>query len=98
MKNKISSFFSKRNLMTQVMMVNGVVIATLAIMTFIFANYFIKNYEVMLNSQLATILEISSDSLQTTVDNIEESSMEFMVNDDLQSWLHTLEQGDTYVY
>lgn len=98
MKNRLSSFFSEHSLMTQVMFVNGVVIAVLSVITFIFMFFFVKNYDVMLNSQLSTIIEISSDSVQTTIDDIEESSMEFMIDDDLQHWYKTFTGGDLYSY
>ncbi len=98
MKKKISSFFMEQSLMTQVMFVNGVIIAVLAVMTLIFANYFIKNYDAMLNSQLSTIIEISADSVQNTVDEIESVSMEFMSDDDIQGWIRTFAQGEKYSY
>lgn len=98
MKRKLSSFFSEHNLMTQVMFVNGVVIAVLSVITFIFMFFFARNYDIMLNSQLSTIIEISADSVQTTIKDIEESSMDFIVDDDLQSWVKTFTEGESYSY
>lgn len=98
MRKKISSFFLNHSLSTQIMTVNGVIIAVLAIMTLIFVNYFIKNYNAMLNSQLSTIIEISADSVQMSIDEIENTSMEFMTDDDIQKHIRTFSNGEKYSY
>lgn len=97
-KNKLSKLFSNHSLMTQVMLVSGIVIALLTVMTFIFTRMFIHRYEIMLNSQLSTILEISSDSVQSSVDDMEDASIDFMIDDDFQNWFKSFSHGDAYSY
>lgn len=95
---KISSFISNHSLMTQVMLVSGIVIAVLTIMTFIFTQLFIGRYEFMLNSQLSTILEISSSTVQSSIDSLEDASAEFMIDDDFQEWFGEFSHSDSYSY
>ncbi|MGN0150511.1 MAG: sensor histidine kinase [Clostridia bacterium] len=97
-KNKLLKLFSNYNLMTQVMLVSGIVIVLLTVMTFIFTRMFIHRYEIMLNSQLSTILEISSDSVQSAVDDMENSSIDVMIDDDFQMWFKSFSHGDAYSY
>ena len=98
MKDRISSFFSKHSLMTQVMTLNAIIIAVLTLLALAVANYFIDSYDSMLNSQLSTMLEVSSDSFQSTVDEIENSSMEFMADDNMQQMIKTFTDDDQYSY
>lgn len=98
MKDRLSSFFSNHSLMTQVMTVNGIIIAALSLLALAVVYYFIDNYNSMLNSQLSTILEVSSDSLQKTVNEIEEVSMDFMADENMQKMIKTFSNSDTYSY
>lgn len=97
-KDKLKGFLSNHSLMTQVMLVSVVVIAALTLMTFIFTRLFISRYENMLHSQLGTILEISSDTVQSAVDDMEDASKEFMIDDDFQGWFKSFSHGDAYSY
>lgn len=98
MRDRISSFFSRQSLMTQVMTVNGIIIVVLTLLALAVANYFTDNYENMLNSQLTTMLEISSDSVQSTIDEIEEVSMDFMADENMQQMIKTFTRDGTYSY
>lgn len=84
--------------MTQVTIVSCIVIATLTLMTFVFMQMFMHRYDIMLNSQLSTILEISSDSVQSAVDDMEDASIDFMINDDFQRWFKSFSHEENYSY
>ena len=98
MRDRISAFFSKQSLMTQVMTLNVIIIAVMTLLAFAAANYFIDSYDSMLNSQLSTILEVSSDAFQDTVDEIESESMEFMADENMQRMIKTFTGDDRYSY
>lgn len=97
-KSKLSKFLSNRSLMTQVTVVSCIVIATLTLMTFVFMHMFMQRYEIMLNSQLSTILDVSSDSVQSAVDDMEDASIDFMINDDFQTWFKNFSHEESYSY
>lgn len=98
MRDRISAFFSKQSLMTQVMTLNVIIIAVMTLLAFAAANYFIDSYDSMLNSQLSTILEVSSDAFQDTVDEIESESMEFMADENMQRMIKTFTGDGRYSY
>lgn len=97
-KDKLSKILSNHSLMTQVTIVSCIVIAALTLMTFVFMQMFIHRYEIMLNSQLSTILEVSSDSVQSAVDDMEDASIDFMTDDDFQGWFKSFSHEETYSY
>lgn len=97
-KDKLSKILSNHSLMTQVTIVSCIVIAALTLMTFVFMQMFIHRYEIMLNSQLSTILEVSSDSVQSAVDDMEDASIDFMIDDDFQRWFKSFSHGEDYSY
>lgn len=98
MRKRVSSFVFDRRLVVQFMILNGVVIFVMAFTAIVFMGYFTHNYNSMLNSQLSTILEISADSVQKTVDDIERTSLDFMASDDVQSKFSKRSSGDRYTY
>lgn len=98
MKNRGGAWWGCKSLMTQGMTINGIIISVIAVIALVLAQCFIKSYEAMLSSQLTTILDISTDSVQATVDGIETASMNFMADDDLQRSFKILTDGDTVSY
>lgn len=98
MKRKVSDMFSRRSLLSQQLALNGLLIAVLTVMAIGFSEFLMVKYNNMIISQLASILEISAGSVQDAVDSVEELSLEFIVNDELQDNMKQLTNTKEYKY